>query len=245
MGVTLPRATDTRENNPAYLPTSLPTSPPSDSDKEGSDDIAEWQMSAAEFNNIDEDITAESYIELNHWIDDHFQSVPFPASDFGAITTATGFIEPENSASGFRPWRQQPIQQFGTSRLVAPPPKPQDASLGPSQALPRDIVESSMADQAAPRQGRNQGDWTMIGQRPNSLQQLRQPPADELQIISVNPLQPPLQSRPQRRRPYEDRERQEDASRTRGLKACVRCRMQKIKVRPRTPVSLGLVPTDH
>jgi len=241
MGVTSPRATDTRENNP----TSLPTSPPSDSDKEGSDDIAEWQMSAAEFNNIDEDITAESYIELNHWLDDHFQGVPFPASDFGARTAVTGFVEPENSASGFRPWRQQPIQQFGTSRLVAPPPTPQDARLRPSQAMPWDIVEPSMTDQAAPRQGRDQGDWTMIGQRPNSLQQLRQPPADELQIISVNPLQPPLQPRPQRRRPYEDRERQEDASRTRGLKACVRCRMQKIKVRPRTPVSLGLVPTGH
>ncbi|KXX82675.1 Cutinase transcription factor 1 beta [Madurella mycetomatis] len=54
-------------------------------------------------------------------------------------------------------------------------------------------------------------------------------PTDALRFVSVDPLHPQALPRPQRRGPFEDRERQEQTSRTRGLKACVRCRMQKIR----------------
>ncbi|KAK0620665.1 hypothetical protein B0T14DRAFT_431637 [Immersiella caudata] len=72
-------------------------------------------------------------------------------------------------------------------------------------------------------------DWAVIGSR--QLQQATEVrKVDKFQIISVDPLQRQPQSRQQRRKAYDDRERQEDAGLTRGLTACIRCRMQKIKV---------------
>ena len=54
---------------------------------------------------------------------------------------------------------------------------------------------------------------------------------DALRFVPVDPLQPHALSWPQGRGPFQDRDRQEETSRTWGLKACVRCRMRKIRVR--------------
>lgn len=54
---------------------------------------------------------------------------------------------------------------------------------------------------------------------------------DTLRFVAVDPLQLHALSQPQRRGTFQDRDRQEETSRTQGLRACVRCCMQKIRVR--------------
>lgn len=214
-----------------------PASSSEGSDRESSDDVVDWPTSPAEFRDIDEDIAVGTYIDSTHWLDDTFQEVFAPSQGLGARAVTTGFVEPESSASESRGWYQHPAWQFGTPQLAAPPPTPQDVVTRPPEALPWEFVEAPMVDQPAPPQTRGPSDWMIIGASASNHRQSQQAMnargRGELQIIPVDPQQPPSQSRPQRRRPYEDRERQEDAGKTRGLKACVRCRMQKIKVRGR------------
>jgi hypothetical protein len=111
----------------------------------------------------------------------------------------------------------------------------------PSTSLPTPPF-SSDADPISQQQS-----WEVI-ERPQSSQQtqLSRPPqpfewprsggdgdisGDSLRFVSEHPLQSQPLPRVQRREPFQDRKRQEDASMTRGLKACVRCRMQRIRVR--------------
>ncbi|KAL1840399.1 hypothetical protein VTJ49DRAFT_525 [Mycothermus thermophilus] len=56
--------------------------------------------------------------------------------------------------------------------------------------------------------------------------------ATDLQFVNIDPLQCRMGLAPRRRGAFQDRERQEETGRTRQLKACVRCQMQKIRCRP-------------
>ncbi|KAK0642135.1 hypothetical protein B0T16DRAFT_421071 [Cercophora newfieldiana] len=200
-------------------------SPPGES--ESSVDVAEWQVSAAEFRDIDEDIPGSYDLDIRRFLEDMHT-----AHDHALTRTASnGFVEPEGYPSASQGWPQQPTQQFGTPHPAAPPPTSQDSSARPLQSLLSwEVLDSAMVDQMSVQQTREAGDWAVIESR-----QLRQAAevrkVDTLQIIPVNPLQQQPQARPQRRKPYDDRERQEDASMTRNLTACIRCRMQKIKCR--------------
>ncbi|KAK0736477.1 hypothetical protein B0T21DRAFT_288897 [Apiosordaria backusii] len=51
----------------------------------------------------------------------------------------------------------------------------------------------------------------------------------QVRFVAVNPTEPSALSLPQKRGPFDDKSRQEAAGRTRGLKACIRCRMQKLR----------------
>jgi hypothetical protein len=200
---------------------------------EHSDDVAEWQTRGAEFSEIDGDI--DVYPNFNYWVEDP-SAVGQPGVQGGlARAPATGFVEPENHMSVPPTWPQQPTQQFGTPQPAAPPPTPQDPAINLSQAISWEILGATMVDQQPLQQSRETSGWTMIEARPSGQRQLQQQgtetrKGDDLQIISVDPLQRQTQARQQRRRgAYEDRGRQEDAGKTRELKACLRCRQQKIR----------------
>ncbi|KAK3365571.1 hypothetical protein B0T24DRAFT_710668 [Lasiosphaeria ovina] len=174
-----------------------------------SDDTVEWHSSAAEFDGIDPDL-AGVYFDLDYWVDGH--------SHVGAAPTATA-----ESANGSGDQRQVPSGPWQPAQpRPMPPPRP--------PSLSWELVETAV-DPTALQTARNPSEWTMIQARPSHPQLPKSadtPAVEELRIISVNPNQ--SQPRPQRRKAFGDRERQEETGQTRGLKACVRCRMQKIRV---------------
>lgn len=197
----------------------MPSSPSPPPASEDSDDIVQdWQTSAAEFRHIDEDIP-EPYFDFNCWVEDPLQPRP-PRPQAIPIGAAIGFIEPASSTSTSPEFYfpQQPTQGFGAPH---PASRPQNFSARHTQ------------NQMTARQTQEPSDWTVLSY-PGGHQQLGEATEvgkeDELQIIAVDPLQRPAQPRQQRRKAYDDPERQEDTGKTRSLKACVRCRMQKIRV---------------
>ncbi|KAK4446912.1 cutinase transcription factor 1 beta [Podospora aff. communis PSN243] len=200
---------------------------PSPRGSESSVDVGDWQIPASDFRGIDKDIP-DTYYDVNQFLDD--SNLAHDYRSHHLITpSATGFVEPEFSiVSTSHAWPQHPTQQFGTPHPAAPPPTPQDSSARPHPRGSWELLDTTMVDQVSIQQAPETGDWAVIGSR-----QLRQATevrkVDKFQIISVDPLQRQPQSRQQRRKPYDDRERQEDAGLTRGLTACIRCRMQKIK----------------
>ncbi|KAK0721756.1 hypothetical protein B0T26DRAFT_700214 [Lasiosphaeria miniovina] len=184
-----------------------PPSPPEDIGKADLDDTVEWHSSAAEFDGIDPNL-AGVYFDLDCWVDGH--------SHVGAAPTATA-----ESANGSRDQRQVPSGPWQPAQQRPMPPQP--------PSLSWELVETAV-DPTALQTARNPSEWTMIQARPSHPQLPKSadtPAVEELQIISVNPNQ--SQPRPQRRKAFGDRERQEETGQTRGLKACVRCRMQKIR----------------
>jgi hypothetical protein len=212
----------------------IPASPSPRGESENSEDVVEWQTRGAEFSEIDEDI--ELYPNLNYWVEDPSAAGQPIVQAALSRAPATGFVEPESHMSVPPNWPQQPIQQFGTPQPAAPPPTPQDPAINLSQAIPWEILGSAVVEQHTLQQPRETAGWTMIEARPVGQRKFQQQTTetqkgDDLQIIPVDPLQRQTQARQQRRRgAYEDRGRQEDAGKTRELKACLRCRQQKIRV---------------
>lgn len=182
-----------------------PPSPPEESGKADSDDNAEWPSSAAEFNAVDPDLSF--YLDFDVWVDGH--------SHVGASPTSLA-----ENGNGFVGQRQLPSEPWQPAQQAPMPSQPQQSW---------ELVET-MVGPSTFHPGRNPSDWTIIGPRPGHQQLPKASEArrvEELQIITVNPSQ--TQPRAQRRKAFDDRERQEETGQTRGLKACVRCRMQKIR----------------
>ncbi|KAH6839427.1 hypothetical protein B0I37DRAFT_316278 [Chaetomium sp. MPI-CAGE-AT-0009] len=210
-------------------------------DSASDEDISVWQSSAAEFDNVDDGITRE-YEYVDPWAEDFSMIVPTTAATQGPA------MEPNTraSASAIYGLSIQPAWSLAQADTPCVPSLMSDPT-APSTTV---ATPAFSTDTAHVTQTQS---WEIIEkpQRP----QLPQPPpsfewptgggfrpvlpshnagdeevsSDALRFVSVHPLQPQTPPRVQRRGPFQDRERQEETSRTRGLKACVRCRMQKIR----------------
>ncbi len=144
----------------------------------------------------------------------HQQSHQSPSTVSTLTALGTSVPTPGYSSSGGFVTPQQ--QQHQSWELVEMPQPPQQSQQVPAPA-PRAY------------------DWAInvpfgVSAQPSANSGLADVSSDALRFIPVDPIQPQAISRPQKRGPFQDRERQEETSRTRGLKACVRCRMQKIRV---------------
>jgi hypothetical protein len=224
-------------------------------DATSEDDIAPWQSSAAEFDNIDEDIIRE-YEHVNPWGDD------FPILSPGTApaqmpTPAATTKQTTPSAHGHQYQSQWGHPTVGQYSLYSSPYTPSfQGAGGPIHGFPgvTAVTPQTQAWEMVrnPSLGEDQNAHPQLSRHVSNVPQSyswgmtstpvttphsivnRGPesaPSDGLHFVSIDPHQQPTSARPQRRGPYQDRERQEETSRTRGLKACVRCRMQKIRVR--------------
>jgi hypothetical protein len=210
-------------------------------DSASDEDISVWRSSAAEFDNVDDGITRE-YEYVDPWAEDFSILVPTIAATQGPAT------EPNTraSASAMYGLSIQPAWSLAEEDTPCVPSLMCDP-IAPSTTVATPAFSTDASHVTQPQS------WEIIEkpQRP----QLPQPPpsfgwptgggfrpalpsrnagdeevsSDALRFVSVHPLQPQTPPRVQRRGPFQDRERQEETSRTRGLKACVRCRMQKIR----------------
>lgn len=207
----------------------IPSSPsPPSRDSDGSDDVVEWTSSAAEFQRIDDSIPGQ-YSNLTFFFEDRLPSNQGSHLPNGI---ADSFVEFGLYPAVPRAWPQSAQHHSGTPQPAAPPPAPQELNARSFQPMSWENLDSVMIDQDPAPHGDESAGWAVVGPRPPAHPRARAPPgaqrAEELQIIPVDPQRQQL-VRQARRKPYEDRERQQDAGKTRGLKACVRCRMQKIR----------------
>lgn len=212
----------------------------------GSDgDVSVWQSYAAEFDNIDDGITKE-YEYVDPWGDEFPILAPATAAAQGPIR------EPNTRPSASAVYGRSIQPAWGLAQADTPyVPSLVSHLTTPANTTLATPTFSSDADPVSQQQS-----WEVI-EKPQSSQLSRPPPPfewptaggylgpmppsrnpgdgdvsrDSLRFVSEHPLQPQPLARAQRRGPFQDRKRQEDASRTRGLKACVRCRMQRIRVR--------------
>jgi len=221
-------------------------------DSGSEEEIIPWNSSAADFSNFYEDI-ANDYEHVNLW--GHNLPVVAPATATTQASAGTSDTLTESSAVYGYPiqpasWNlarpdlnyssavigtlvasstalatsafltdTAPTSQHKSWEIIEKPQSPQP--LQPSQT-------SQLSDEPHSQERRG------VGGHPASMLPPRNsgdehPSGDVLRFVSVHPLQPQAISRAQPRGPFQDRERQEETSRTRGLKACVRCRMQKIR----------------
>jgi hypothetical protein len=223
-----------------------------DSASEG--DIAPWHSSAAEFDNIDDDIVRE-YENVNSWEDDFPILSPTAATTHGTTPAPNTKTTP---SSAYGPSLQSPWTFSQPDAQYIPNPSPSSMpflsvfstsvpTLGSAdstgftvQPQSWELIENPQPSQP-PQPSRQLPvsqqplGWQMTGGYGGAAQPTPRPAAEDasseaLRFIPVDPLQPQPLTRPQRRGPFQDRDRQEETSRTRGLKACVRCRMQKIRV---------------
>jgi hypothetical protein len=236
---------------------------PNDNDSRNSaseTDIAAWHSSAAEFDNIDDDI-AKEYENVDPWGEDFpvlspatgpataAAPVPAPGSN-NQVAAALVYGQPVQPAWNFA----QADLQYTPSLLgslatpntgVSTPPTFSNNAASTAQAPHQqswEIIDNPQPSQSSqlyqplqPFQPPQSFEWPTVGGYLGSMLPGRNSggedaSGDALRFIPVNPLQPQPLARGQRRGPFQDRERQEETSRTRGLKACVRCRMQKIRV---------------
>lgn len=225
-----------------------------------SGDIEPWHSSAVDFDNIDDDIARE-YENLDPWADDFALLVPASApAHIPSASTDTHSVTPVASAYAIQspPWSHSSLQSNHDAFLPSLSPLASLAMFGTDATTPGFAGNTDFTPQH-----QNQA-WELI-ERPPTVQppqqgsagqqaqggflQSRSTPVGEhvsrhgLRFVPVDPLEPQALSRPQRRGPFQDRERQEETSRTRGLKACVRCRMQRIRVR-RLASYLICLPSD-
>ena len=215
-------------------------------------DAGPWHSSAAEFDGIDDDITRE-YENIAPWDEDFPiltppgapMQAPTPGSDMSAKAPASIAYGHQLQAAWDFPQAGGPYatypspsvmgslsSSFGTD--VPTPAFSGSAVFTPAQPQPQPHPQSwELVENPLTQHSQSSG-WPMAGNygRPAQLHPKAGENAsnDAIRFISVDPVQPQGLARPQRRGPFQDRERQEETSRTRGLKACVRCRMQKIRV---------------
>jgi hypothetical protein len=224
-----------------------------DSASEG--DITPWHSSAAEFDNIDDDIVRE-YENVDPWGDDFPILSPATAAIHGATTAsntnATPSLAPGHSLRSPWTFSQPDAQIFPHPSPSAMPslsvfttsvatPGFSDSTGFTAQPHSWELIENPQPSQPSqPSQQQLPGSqqplsWLMAGTYGGASQPGPRPAGedasgDALRFVPVDPLQPQALTRPQRRGPFQDRNLQEETSRTRGLKACVRCRMMKIRV---------------
>lgn len=208
-------------------------------------DVSVWQSSATEFDNIDDGITKE-YEYVDPWVDDFPILAPTttaaqgPARESNTRTSASAIygvsIQPAWSLTQTdMQYVPSLVSQLTSpaSTTLATPAFSSDA--GPvSQQQSWEVIEKPQPSQFS--RPSPSFEWPTAGSYAGPMLPSRNPgdegvSRDKLRFVSEHPLQPQPLTRVQRRGPFQDRKRQEDASRTRGLKACVRCRMQRIRVR--------------
>ncbi|KAH6627534.1 hypothetical protein F5144DRAFT_652459 [Chaetomium tenue] len=210
----------------------------------GSDgEVSVWQSSAAEFDNIDDGITKE-YEYVDPWGDDFPILAPATAAAQGPARESNT----RASASAVYGLSIQPAWSLAqadtqyvpslvshlttpTNTTLATPTISSDAD-PVSQQQSWEVIEKPQSSQLS--RPPPSFEWPTAGGYLGPMPQIRNPgdedvSRDNLRFVSEHPLQPQPLARAQRRGPFQDRKRQEDASRTRGLKACVRCRMQRIR----------------
>jgi len=223
-------------------------------------DITPWQSSGAEFRNIDDDIAREYETVPRWGEDFPVLSQATPpvqgaGSKTGPMPSAVrgqdalwDFPTPLNVS--YVPHEalrtQQSPSTVGTlTAASASVPTPGYSSSEGGFVTPQqqqhqswelvEMPQPPLPSQQAPPVTPRAYDWaTSVGfgipAQPSASSGLADVSSDAIRFIPVDPVQPQALSRPQKRGPFQDRERQEETSRTRGLKACVRCRMQKIRV---------------
>jgi hypothetical protein len=230
-----------------------------DSASEG--DVATWHSSAADFDNIDDDVFRE-YENVDRWGEDFPilsqtatapMQVPTPGSNAQATTPVAYGHHIQSSwnfsqlPTQYAPYPSPWIGTLGVINTGAPTPGVSGSPVFNPQQQSWELIEKpQQACHVQPSWHLPDGKqplWAMdrapVGPpaypTPSNSSHDGVSNSDALRFVSVDPLQPQATSRPQRRGPFQDPERQEETGRTRGLKACVRCRMQKIRVRECTP----------
>lgn len=205
-------------------------------------EVSVWQSSAAEFDNIDNGIT-KGYEYVDPWGDDFPILAPIatptqgPAIGPSTRTPASAVygvsIQPAwNLAQADTQYVPSVISHLTTPSSTAPTTTFSSDAAPVTQQQSWEIIEKPQSQLVRPPPSL---EWPMAGGYLGSTLPSRNPgdgdvSGDSLRFVSEHPLQPQPLPRAQRRGPFQDRKRQEDASRTRGLKACVRCRMQRIRV---------------
>lgn len=210
------------------------------------DTALSWDSSAAEFDNIDNDIVKE-FENIDPWARD-LGPLSLVATQLPATGVATSAAFSSSSLPMIHGHQIQQnlwsVTQAGIERVH---PVMGNSFNNPSTDAatsdsindpiftgqqPWEIVENfSSSWPLQPLQPLNHGrfdDGSSVGHNA-SVGEGKSNGA--LRFVPEHPLQPQTVSRVQRRGPFQDRDRQEETGRTRGLKACVRCRMQKIRVR--------------
>lgn len=204
-------------------------------------EVSVWQSSAAEFDNIDNGIT-KGYEYVDPWGDDFPILAPIatptqgPAIGPSTRTPASAVygvsIQPAwNLAQADTQYVPSVISHLTTPSSTAPTTTFSSDAAPVTQQQSWEIIEKPQSQLVRPPPSL---EWPMAGGYLGSTLPSRNPgdgdvSGDSLRFVSEHPLQPQPLPRAQRRGPFQDRKRQEDASRTRGLKACVRCRMQRIR----------------
>ncbi|KAK3296365.1 uncharacterized protein B0H64DRAFT_321485 [Chaetomium fimeti] len=216
---------------------------PNDDDNRdsGSDgEISVWRSSAAEFNNIDDGITKE-YEYVDPWGDDfpilaaNTAATQGQAIESNTRTSAAALyglsIQPPWSLAGAdTPYVPSLVSHFTTPSTTVTTPAFSSDTAPVTQQQSWEVIEKPQTSQLPPPSF----GWSTVGGYLGSTVPSPSPgnedtSGDALRFVSMHPLQPQTSQRVQRRGPFQDRKRQEETSRTRGLKACVRCRMQRIR----------------
>jgi len=210
------------------------------------DTALSWDSSAAEFDNIDNDIVKE-FENIDPWARD-FGPLSLVATQLPATGVATSAAFSSSSLPMIHGHQIQQnlwsVTQAGIERV--------HPVMGNSFDHPS--TDGATSDSINDPIFTGQQPWEIVEDFSSSwplqsLQPLNHGRFDDgssvghnasvgegksngaLRFVPEHPLQPQTVSRVQRRGPFQDRDRQEETGRTRGLKACVRCRMQKIRVR--------------
>jgi hypothetical protein len=216
---------------------------PNDDDNRdsGSDgEISVWRSSAAEFNNIDDGITKE-YEYVDPWGDDfpilaaNTAATQGQAIESNTRTSAAALyglsIQPPWSLAGAdTPYVPSLVSHLTTPSTTVTTPAFSSDTAPVTQQQSWEVIEKPQTSQLPPPSF----GWSTVGGYLGSTVPSPSPgnedtSGDALRFVSMHPLQPQTSQRVQRRGPFQDRKRQEETSRTRGLKACVRCRMQRIR----------------
>jgi hypothetical protein len=232
-----------------------------DRDSASEGDVAVWHSSAAEFDNIDDDVIRE-YENVGRWGEEFPifsqtatapMQVPTPGSNTQTATPVAYGYHTQSPwsfsqlATQYVPYTSPWIGPLGVIDTGASTPGVSGSPAFNLQQQSWELIEKSQqARHVQPpsqvpdgKQPFSPMDRTPVGPpaypTPSNSSHDGVSNSDALHFVTVDPLQSRATSRPQRRGPFQDPERQEETGRTRGLKACVRCRMQKIRVRECKP----------
>jgi len=217
-------------------------------DSGSEEDIIPWDTSAADFKNIDDDI-ADEYENVDPWGRDFPVLTPATTvtqtSASGSSTVYGQHVQPTSWSIAQPDIHHVPTVMgslVASSTVLATSALFNDAASASQQQQSWEIIDSpEPPERSQPAQNPHPSDqlqsygWPSVGGHVGSMISSRNPGGEslsndaQLRFVPVHPLQPQAVSRVQRRGPFQDRDRQEETGRTRGLKACVRCRMQKIR----------------